>query len=108
MMQSQLTLAEYSKRQAIATVEAGSPTFCALAYETLLLVASRGVEFSSLDVWAAYRNSGGTEPNHPRAMGAVFARAAREGVIERTGRRIKSGRESDHDQEICTWRLCAS
>lgn len=99
-MQSQLSLAEYSKRQAIATVEAGSPTFCALAYETLLLVAKRKREFTSLEVWAAYD---GPKPKSPKAMGPVFTRARNAGVIVATNRFVKSGRVSDHNQFIRIW-----
>ena len=102
-MQTQLTLAEHAQRNAIAQAECGSPEFCALAYEVLLRVMRQLSEFSSLDVWVAYC---GPEPNHPRAMGAVFARARRERLIERTGRRIRSGRASDHNLEISTWRKC--
>jgi hypothetical protein len=96
-----LDYAETQKIQAIAQVEAASQSFCDEAYKTLERVARERREFSSLDVWNAYD---GPEPNHPRAIGAVFARAAKAGIIERTGKRVKSGRGSDHNQELALWK----
>lgn len=93
--------AEQAKQNAIVHVEAGSRDFCEVAYETLKRVAARGQEFSSLDVWAEYD---GPLPRSLRAMGAVINRASREGLIERTGRRIKSGRASDHNQFVECWK----
>jgi hypothetical protein len=64
-------------------------------------IAYKQPELSSLDVWRVYR---GPQPKHRRAMGAAFVRASRRGLISPTGKRILSGRASDHKQEIRMWR----
>ncbi len=44
------------------------------------------------------------QPSHPNAYGAVVKRAYREGIIERTGRWVKSKRPAAHGRQIPEWR----
>lgn len=58
--------------------------------------------FTADDVWDC-----GLEqpPNDPRALGGVFRRLAREGLIEKTGRFARSHRR--HSTPLIEWRLIA-
>jgi hypothetical protein len=42
-------------------------------------------------------------PPHPNAVGAVFSKAARAGLIRDTGRVVKSARPDAHSRKITVW-----
>src|SRR5262249_41310286 len=90
-----------AKAAAIERVEQNSQTFVDAAFSRLLVIAKRQRFLSSLDVWNVCGDL--DQPRHPRAMGPVMLRAARGGLIIRTGRTVKSGRASDHDQALAIW-----
>ena len=53
--------------------------------------------FTATDVWSKMS----TEPQEPRAMGAVFRRAKKEGWIYNTGHYVPDG---SHGRPIPTWK----
>lgn len=93
--------AEESKLEAIQRAADNSVDFVDAAYAVLERLAYRKQTITSLDVWALYR---GPTPKHPRAMGPVFVRAQRAGLIEPTNIYVNSGRASDHNQMLRVWR----
>lgn len=98
---------ERAKADAIAQVEANSPDFVETAYAGLHCLAMGNRTVTSLDVWRllnANNYFGGSRPNHPRAMGAVFQRAKHAGLISPTNEWVKSGRVSDHNQMLRVWK----
>ena len=77
------------------------------AFEAVVLVSGLLPEFTTEDVWAALEQAGRdpleTERN-PSAMGAVMLRAARAGLITKTGTYATSTRPSRHVAEMRVWR----
>lgn len=96
---------EQAKRAAIRRVEENAnQEFLDCAYRVLCDVARVRAEFSAKDVWDVYE-SDPTRPitHQPRAIGSVFVRASKAGIIRPTDRYVKSGRSSDHNQNLRVW-----
>lgn len=64
-------------------------------------LAASGKEFTVEDVRHFCNGLG--HPTHPNAWGAAFSRAARQGLIVRTGYR-KNGLPSAHARVVATWK----
>lgn len=71
-------------RQSADHAEDVSPGFGEAAYTALTIYAGMAGEFTSAD-FRAYLKSVGLSCEVPKALGAVFLRAARAGVIEKVG-----------------------
>jgi hypothetical protein len=63
------------------------------------LLARERREFSADDVWERV-----AKPREPRALGAVFRRAAARGLISKTDRFIDSVNVSQHCAPVRVWR----
>jgi hypothetical protein len=75
------------------------------AYWSLLILAATGRPFTSEDVTELAGLPTGTTQQHANnAVGALFNMAAREGVIEKTGRHVQSRVRTSHATEINEWR----
>jgi len=94
--------AEQEKSKGIARVGAANPVFTALMGEVLDLVAKVKPELTALDLYPLYMGPVATDP---RAMGPVFTRAVKRGVITKIPLKlIKSGRRSDHNKDLQVWK----
>lgn len=71
------------------------------AERAVLALAMPGNEFTTDDVW---RIMDGEVPGEPRAMGAVIRKLVRRGVIEGTGKYVKSNRIECHHRPVPVWR----
>lgn len=71
-----------ARDEAIDRVEANAADHWKAAAEFAALeVARRGKPFTTDEVWRALVLQGVGQPHEPRAMGAIFRKLAREGVI---------------------------
>lgn len=70
------------------------------AYSIVLMVAARGYNFTSDDVW----RTGLPKPREPRALGAVFRAAVLAREIEATGSYTKTAQVLRHHAPIAVWR----
>jgi hypothetical protein len=68
----------------LAQAQAHAPKFADLAYAAIERVARRQVHVHIDDVLTAIATSGLPVPNHPNVWGAVWARAIRAKLIQRT------------------------
>ena len=93
--------AEREKQKAIDDIESRNVGFHDAMLRRLVLVARQRKELNALDLWSGYK---GDQPSHPRAIGTVFRAAVKIGIIEWTGKLIKSGRRTDHNQDLKIWR----
>jgi hypothetical protein len=66
-------------------------------------LAGRGQEFTADDVWALIEPLGVTT-HEPNAMGAMFNKARREGIIESDGMYRPSCRRNAHRRMVRVWR----
>jgi hypothetical protein len=73
------------------------------AYALLINLIRRQEEINSDDVRQAADAAGLDQPHHPNCWGALFGRAAKAGVIERSGF-TKSTISSCHARTISIWR----
>lgn len=92
--------AEQAKQDAISSIEARNREFVSFMVGKIYLLAMEKFTLTALDLWDGYQ---GDEPSDPRAMGAVFRRASKNGFIKMTARLIKSGRKSDHNKDLRVW-----
>jgi hypothetical protein len=69
-----------------------------LAWNALLLLADGGEPFTSEDVRAI-----AGDPTRPNAFGSLFYKAARRGIIRRTGMSRKASRPSMHATDLPFW-----
>ena len=76
------------------------------AQEVILSTAYRHEFFNADDVKDRANDMGLGEPHHPNAWGAAFRVALLAGVMERTGRYVRSGRTSRHSSMIPQYRSC--
>lgn len=75
------------------------------AYGCLIILAASGAPFTSEDVTGmAGLPIGATRQHANNAVGALFNLAAREGVIQKTGRHVQSRVRTSHATEINEWR----
>jgi len=95
---------ERAKTDAIAQVEANNRDFVKVAYTILRYLAYAKPTVTALDVWALAADRNVPLPTNPRAMGPVFIRARHAGLISPTNQWVKSGRVSDHKQQLRVWR----
>ena len=86
---------------ALARVEAhADDSWLARARAVVLSVSASRTEFTSDDLWSA----GLPKPREPRALGAVLRELARQGLIESTGRFVRTTQVSRHAAPILVWR----
>lgn len=109
MRYAQLSLdgfdAPSAKIVAITRVESNAdPHWMASARAELETVARLHDEFSTDAVWERLANHDTPLPREPRAMGAIMRKAARDGLIEPTGRYTESSREVNHQRPVMIWR----
>lgn len=93
--------AEQSKLNAIERVEFNNRDFVSTATGIIFELARERETITALDVWKIYN---GPAPKHPRAIGAAFIRAHKAGWISPTNDWVKSGRSTDHNQQLRVWR----
>ncbi len=73
------------------------------AYKCVRLARVYYAEFTTDTIWKMLENIGHTT-HEPRAMGAIMRRAAKEGLIEPTGKYLKSRRPECHKRPVMLWR----
>ena len=91
---------EQAKGAALDALERSHMWWITLATAEIRRLARRRDVLTSDDIWAVLRDA----PPEPRAMGAAFRRAAREGVIRKTDHTIKSIRPECHGRDVRVWR----
>lgn len=90
---------------ALATVEdAACDVWKESAWMVLVNLAMRGNEFTTDAVWLMLSEWRIPPPREPRAMGAMVRRAVRVGLIEGTGRMVKSERVGCHRRPVVVYR----
>lgn len=100
-----LALGREERDRALTRVELSSEEWRPVAYEAVTWVAKRKAEFTSDAVWFVLYNLWHTPPPHdPRALGPVMKRAAKNGLIQDTGRKKHSTRPECHTREIPIYR----
>ena len=87
--------------QAVESVEASNEDWCAYAYGELYKLCQERVEFTSEDLWKRISRDDVAEP---RAMGAVFTKARRAKMCERTDRVTEANRSTRHRGSVRIWR----
>ena len=92
--------AERAKLRGIEQVERNNRDFVDAAFAIIESLSRLRTSITSLDVWALYD---GPLPKHPRAIGAAFVRAHKARLIAPSNIWRKSGRASDHNQQIRVW-----
>lgn len=99
MSGEQMTLGEHLRDVGMAsTLEAAGPEWAELAFAGIRSLANVGEPFTS----ETLRDLIG-DPPRPNAVGAIFARAAKAGLIVKVGRR-PAKRPSLHASELTEWR----
>ncbi len=102
---ARLLAGERAKQRAIRQVEDGADaSFLDAAAAIVRRLAASGAEFSADAVWDELPADCST--HEPRALGAVFNRLAKAGLIERTGRYVPSVRPESHRCPKAVWRGC--
>lgn len=102
MVQLDLPAAVEARDEALDRVEKGvTDAWKEEARNIVLRKYWRDGEFTSDDIWAA----GLEKPAEPRALGTVLMKLAKEGLIEKTGRYIKTAQVSRHAAPIAVWRF---
>jgi len=79
------------------------------AYSALLhicTVRKRGDDLTSDAVWAVLEARKVKAPREPRAIAAVFQRAAKASLIEKTDRTKESVRKECHGRPVAVWKIC--
>jgi len=98
-LNGQLTLGETLKAEGMARAEVlASDGWKATWSQAIALLASIGEPFTSDEV----RELAGDPWDHPNACGALFHRAAREGLIRKVGYR-SSERAALHKHPLTLW-----
>lgn len=75
------------------------------AWAALLRVVARGGEFTTDALWEELRVAEVPQPDNPKAIAGVVLRAARAGLIEKTGRMEPSGHRQNHARDKAIWRV---
>jgi hypothetical protein len=89
-----------TKEEAINEVERNADAVWLGAARTVISqLARRRTHLTSDDIWDQME-----QPREPRAMGAVFRWAVREGIVEITDRTKVSRRPECHGRRIQVWR----
>lgn len=84
---------------AIATAGAGAPeAWMRNARQVVTQLAERGAEFTTDAIWQRL-----PQPPEPRAMGAVMAWAADQGLVIATDRTVPSTRPECHARPVRVW-----
>jgi hypothetical protein len=95
---------ERKRQRAIRQVEENADAdWMKAAEKTIRWYAALGDRFTSDDIWANLEKMNLTT-HEPRALGAIFNRLARQGVIEQTGEYRKSVRPECHRNPKAVWR----
>lgn len=71
------------------------------AYDTVLSLKVQKAEFICDDIWA----TGLEKPREARALGPVMLRLARKGIIQKTGRSVKTAQVTQHATDVAVWRF---
>lgn len=93
----------------IAQADAGAnETWMQRALEVVKVVAKNKEKFSSDDVWEVFIATYGEEyamkgTSNLSALGAVFRKAAREGVCTDAGEIVRSKKVSQHQRPLRVW-----
>lgn len=90
--------------QAIGQVEANADDqWRQAAMQALLIVAQDNAEFTADEVWVELEKRPELTTHEPAALGPVFLRAARAGVIVNSGRRRKRSVFQQRHRELTVW-----
>jgi hypothetical protein len=104
---SQDNLFDYQKAielrdKGVASAEKNAdPQWKEFAWNGVLSLAKTGKPFTSDDIWA-YLEGLATTPE-PKALGAVFLRAAKRKLIKPTGEFWQSKRPQAHGRRLMVW-----
>lgn len=99
----ELPPAQAAREEAIQRVEENAPpSWNREADATIRAVAARGEPFTADDLWEA----GLEKPPTPAALGPVFLRAAKAGLIRKTGRLIPT-RDPVRHRDLTEWEKAA-
>lgn len=88
--------------QALDRLAASAPAFIDLIVAAIRM-APIGRRFSTDQLWCYAEASGIRTPHEPRAMGAAITRAAKLGLIKRTGSWVTSSRPECHARPVAEW-----
>lgn len=98
------TSGEAARDAAIDRVKAAAPLpWVRTALAVVRQVASRGEAFTADEVWVRLEDMDVGPPPEPRAMGAVFRQAVREGYVVATDRVRPTGRVRAHRRPVRVW-----
>jgi hypothetical protein len=89
-----------SKRKGFSMNDLSKDEWKNLAYEKVLEVARINAEFTPDDIWA----TGLPKPQEARALGGVMLRAKNRGIIEKTGRSIRTSQPESHRADVTVWK----
>lgn len=104
MTQTSLDEALAARDEAVDRVEENAHAeWLAFALLTVRHLGLLGGEFSTDQVWERL-DMFDVHTHEPRAMGAVMKRAVRDGLIEPTGRYVRSSRRECHARPVQTYR----
>lgn len=100
----QLALGEEAKQEGIDRADrAADPLWKKRALQIVQGLAARREEFTTDAVWSHLEHMG-LGVREPKALGAIIQQAARSGMIESTGRYVKSVRPECHARPIPVWK----
>lgn len=103
-MQDDLFAAYAAAEQGMAQADANADQAWKQAAEAAVLhVARMRVTFTADDVWRQICLSTGVETHEPSALGPIFNRLRRQGVIKTTGEFAVSSRASRHAAPLRVW-----
>lgn len=81
------------------------PQWLAAALSIIKRLCVHKLYLTSDTVWAGLADAGIPAPREPRALGAVMRTAAKDGLIEPTGRYVASERVECHGRPIAIWKV---
>lgn len=100
-------LAKAVKEDAIERADAhADPDWKDLAYSAVRTCACENYDFTADDVWELlWRSHSPQATTHePSALGPVFLRASRDGMIQKTGH-VRASRHPRRHRDLTVWRL---
>lgn len=100
MMRQGSLFGDIEKASGQALVLSHTPDEYAEAFMEMIYDYARGHEFVVYDITDVV----GLPPNHHNTVGALMSSAAKAGLIEQVGKRVKAKRTSRHSGMLEVWR----
>ncbi|MCA8950229.1 MAG: DUF4118 domain-containing protein [Planctomycetes bacterium] len=96
-------LAAVAAEEPVRSASAAAPSWRAVVAGVVAECAAKGSPFTSADVKELASRRGAGPAPHPNAWGAVITAAKKRGLIEKTGRYVKSAAAGRHAASIAEW-----